>query len=350
MDKKTLEALTATMKTMAIIIAVSVVSALICVGIGYRLGDKQTNSVSSSSEYSEDGWFVTDGEEIEEDDELAWLIPATSDCWTPIKAEAITELTWTNRAEQTVRVNLPDEIFLEDETCDIDVYYPKTVKAGQKGIIAVVIETMDEYAYCSCCEFTAADDLKIVYYNNSGLNTAMSDWIQFSFMPSATDKEIKNHSGYVTRTDEYTGTVGIRFHYFEDLDIEDDDQEEILDAVSEKMTKPAVKEATEATKKPETVKLVAEKAEEWPLTALVGGKPLQSELLNKVQTTDWSKNSNYDIRFSFPDKTFVTDANNDVRVYYPQKIKAGEVGIITIAVKSSNENYYRGYYQFTAKK
>lgn len=87
----------------------------------------------------------------------------------------------------------------------------------------------------------------------------------------------------------------------------------------------------------------------WLLPAFVTGKLMQSELSSKAQTTDWAKGREYMIKFTLPDKRFISKAYNEVRVYYPRTLKAGEIGVITTVIKSTGGNFYRGYYQFTAE-
>lgn len=174
-------------KNVVLTVAMTMVAVLICVGFGFHLGAKQAANVdylknpaldaawssdypvgvgTNSPEDAPKEPFVTAGELIEETDDFGWLLlPAVSLSLDGIavKAALSTNTEWKTATSYQATLQLPDEVFIDGSDCNADVYYPTSLKAGETGTVIVIVSSDNGYAYCGYCQFTAADNLQIVY-------------------------------------------------------------------------------------------------------------------------------------------------------------------------------------------
>lgn len=187
-----------------------------CVGFGFYLGESHGRSINDSlgkyfySRQSESqqnpttGSFVTNGEPIGHYD--GWLLEQAAilapDC-LPVKAELKTDHLWQENTGYDAIFTLPDEIFVIDSDCTADVYYPGSVKAGETGAIAVIVASDNGYVYCGVCEFTAADDLQIIYGSErpevafgGEFDTWAGNRLTLHFYTSATPEHYDNRDGH----------------------------------------------------------------------------------------------------------------------------------------------------------
>lgn len=227
-------------KNMIMTVAATMVMALICVGFGFHLGTKQVSyslsKYSDSSEY--DNFqkslnyptrdeaiaepkepFVTAGELIKQSDNFGWLLsPATSLASNniPVKADLSTNVEWETASCYSTTLKLPDEVFIDDSNCNASVYYPTELKAGETGTIVVIVASDNGYTYCSFCQFTAADDLKIVYGSSDpqvasgGEFISHDDSLIVNFYTAATPKHYSNRDGLVGKFGAY-GDMWVKF-------------------------------------------------------------------------------------------------------------------------------------------
>lgn len=235
--------------TMLTVVA-TMVAVLVCVGFGFHLGVKQQatyslSKYSDSSEYNDsqkssrtnpedmpgynpglgvnmtadeeptdtrieipktlNSQFVTAGELIGSTDEYAWLRPAVSG-GIAVKAKAQTDEVWKATALYSVTMIVPDEVFYDGSYCSAEVYYPTSVKAGDTGVIAIIMKSDLGYVYCGYCQFLADDDLQIVYGSShpqtaSGGEFDVDDSQQLSinFYTGATPEHYSNRHGSAGR-------------------------------------------------------------------------------------------------------------------------------------------------------
>lgn len=259
------------METKKIVTAMvaTLMAALLCVKFGFNLGTKQVERAeqelySVSKTHSEPDFvdpsfpgiydyqgkridnqytaepFVSTGEKISVADEYGWLLlPAASLNLRgiPVKADLSTDAEWEAAASYSASLSLPDEVFHEDAYCRAEVYYPKTVEAGETGTIVVLLSSDNGYVYCGYCQFTASDDLRIVYGNGnpdvaSGgeLNTD-ADQLSINFYTAATPQHYKHRNGHVYRSG-YHGTLRVGFIDIDALGINPKDIDLDLDDIA----------------------------------------------------------------------------------------------------------------------
>lgn len=214
-------------KNVVLTVAMTMVAVLVCVGFGFHLGTKQAANVDYqknpaldaawSSDYpvgvginnSEDEPkepFITAGELIEETDDFGWLLlPAASlaSDGIAVKATLSTNTEWKTATSYQATLQLPDEVFIDDSNCNVDVYYPTSLKAGETGTIIVIVSSDNGYTYCGYCQFTAADSLQIVYGSDrpqvaSGgeFDTFKSNQLVVNFYTAATPEYYSNRDGF----------------------------------------------------------------------------------------------------------------------------------------------------------
>lgn len=237
-------------------IAATLAASLICVKFGFDLGTKQVeraeqasyslSKYSDKSEYnthdeldlvnpSSPGIytaesFVSTGERISVADEYGWLlIPAASlnAGGTAIKADLSTDAEWEAATSYSAKLDLPDEVFVSDANCCARVYYPTTLKSGETGTIVVLLSSDNGYVYCDYCQFTATDDLEIVYGDSdpdvaSGgeINTD-ADQLSINFYTAATPQHYKHRNGHVYQSG-YHGSLRVGFINIDALGVNPD--------------------------------------------------------------------------------------------------------------------------------
>lgn len=64
---------------------------------------------------------------------------------------------------------------------------------------------------------------------------------------------------------------------------------------------------------------------------------------------EWWGQTPYVLELSLPEPTFVDDKTNDMRVYYPHRVKAGERGVVVVQLLTDTDLLYQTEYSFVAK-
>lgn len=139
-----------------------------------------------------------------------------------IKSELSTDTNWQDGTSYSVDLKLPDAVFGDELDCIAQVYYPTSVRAGKTSTIAVVLKADNDYVYCGYCQFTAVDDLQIVYGSHwdqvaSGGEFSVSDCdrLRINFYTSATPEHYKHRSGHAARYDGRYGNIDVDFITFD---------------------------------------------------------------------------------------------------------------------------------------
>lgn len=214
-------------KNVVLTVAMTMVAVLICVGFGFHLGTKQAANVDYrknpaldaawSSDYpvgvgvnnSEDEPkepFITAGELIEETDDFGWLLLSAASLASDgiaVKATLSTDAEWKTTTSYQATLQLPDEVFIDDSECNAEVYYPTSLEAGEVGTIIMLVSSDNGYTYCGYCQFTAADNLQIVYGSDHPQVTSGGDFdtsldgyrLNVNFYTAATPEHRSNRDG-----------------------------------------------------------------------------------------------------------------------------------------------------------
>lgn len=239
------------MKKMVTAMVVTLMAALLCVKFGFDLGTKQVERAEqasySVSKYSDESEydtniepFVGTGEIIDKADEYGWLLlPAASLNLrgTAVKADLSTDEEWEAATSYSARLSLPDEVFYRDADCRARVYYPTALKSGETGTIVVLLSSDNGYVYCGYCQFTATDDLEIVYGDgdpnvaSGGEINTDADQLSINFYTAATPQHYKHRNGHVYRSG-YHGTLRVGFIDIDALGINPKDIDLDLDDIA----------------------------------------------------------------------------------------------------------------------
>lgn len=145
-------------------------------------------------------------------DQILYLWNAWTVRLGPYQATMLTEPYWTKNSCSSVEVNLSAAVF--NEACNVKVYYPKQVAAGDTGAIFILIQTKSDEVYFGYTYFRAADDLEIIYgssdpnaSSDGELNVVSEDCLEINFYTSATGEHRSHRKDYIAQSEDSPLTV-----------------------------------------------------------------------------------------------------------------------------------------------
>jgi len=197
------------MKNVLVTMVAVVMAVLLCVGFGFCLSERE--QASERLFYSD----LSDGYKISA---LSSANRLENDQGTGSATAATLELDkeWMAEKNYLAMLRLPDEVFTHGAECTATVYYPKSLKAGETGTVAVFVISDSGDSYCGFCQFEAVDDLQIVYGSDDSLVASGGEGsydgnkLSLWFYTGATSEHYTHRDGVVDWS-SYQGDLEVQF-------------------------------------------------------------------------------------------------------------------------------------------